>query len=369
MKGGNVVRKAILLGIIVLLLLSSAGCRFQRNQVVVASEEDAKEVTLSPIMELVIDEFIEETVAVQSRGGKSFSAQEIYGTEEKDDQIFVFLWSYYQEYYLSSSGELLQGTGASLPLVIVLGKGENEIYNVVTHYLPQDGSLYTNSIRELFPEKYHSRIFSRSNVFDLEPIVAEKAKSYFFRKDSGRYAGFIDNQIGDILIEVRISGVPDQIPPRVFLLGDRVKDQYEQYNLQADDTIIFTYIFQEGEYPVIVEMDLLSSAIQMFIYDFPEDTRVTFTNIVGEELSLQSSVDLEKLAGILEEGIFESDTFPERDTGGGVEGKLTFNNFRGEQVINIHFNFFIYEGKTYFLESEKITELKSLFSPDPPKKN
>ena len=170
-------RKIILLIMVALLLVTIAGCKMPQNQLVVVEEND--EVMITGDMEKVIAEYIEEQVAHKSNDGISFSAQDFYGTEQKDDgQIYIYLWTYYQEYYLAS-GELQQGGGSSLPLVIVLEEDDHGEFNVVDHHRPLDGSEYAPSIRKLFPEKYHDRIFSRNNVHDLEPLVRQKAEAYF----------------------------------------------------------------------------------------------------------------------------------------------------------------------------------------------
>ncbi|WP_051534054.1 hypothetical protein [Desulfitibacter alkalitolerans] len=172
-------RKIILLIMVALLLVTIAGCKIPQNQLVVVEEND--EVTVTDDMEKVIAEYIEEQVAHKSHNGISFSAQEFYGTEQKNDgQIYVYLWTYYQEYYLEN-GELASelGGGSSLPLVIVLEEDDHGEFNVIEHHRPLDGSEYASSIRKLFPEKYHDRIFSRNNVHDLEPLVRQKAEAYF----------------------------------------------------------------------------------------------------------------------------------------------------------------------------------------------
>ncbi len=46
------------------------------------------------------------------------------------------------------------------------------------HHRPLDGTEYEASVRSLFPEKYHDRIFSRNHARDLEPLVRQKAERY-----------------------------------------------------------------------------------------------------------------------------------------------------------------------------------------------
>lgn len=74
-----------------------------------------------------------------------------------------------------NSGPGLEITGE----IILVDNGGN--YQVAEHYKPLDGSEFSSSIRELFPEEYHGSILSRNNVRDLEPIVRQKAETYFGR--------------------------------------------------------------------------------------------------------------------------------------------------------------------------------------------
>jgi hypothetical protein len=90
---------------------------------------------------------------------------------------------------------------------------------------------------------------------DAEPIVGEEEgigeEDVEIKTDSGRFVGQADSNF----IEVRISGVPEEIDPRVFRLGDEVKEKFEQYNLETDDEIIFIYISDENGYDVIIDLN------------------------------------------------------------------------------------------------------------------
>lgn len=66
--------------------------------------------------------------------------------------------------------------------------------------------------------------------------------------DSGRYVGQIDSNS----IEIKISGVPDEIAARAFQLSDEVKEKFQEYGFKEGDEVIFDYI--PGEPPVIIKI-------------------------------------------------------------------------------------------------------------------
>lgn len=176
--------RIILIGIIMIILIGLIYLGINNNDIKHKSNSsnsdsitDVSEIDKENLDE-VISEYIENNVAHRTRGGKSFEAHELYGTEEKDGEIYVYLWTYFMEYYLKGN-KLVEGGGGSLPIVIIITKDKDGNYSVKGHKIPGDGAYYTPSIRKLFPQEYHDKIFSRNNVYDLEPIVEKKAKAYF----------------------------------------------------------------------------------------------------------------------------------------------------------------------------------------------
>lgn len=71
--------------------------------------------------------------------------------------------------------------------------------------------------------------------------------------DSGRYVGRIDNNS----IEIKISGVPDEMAAQAYRLSDNIRDVFDNYQLQEGDPIKVEY--QENEYgqKVITAIDKL----------------------------------------------------------------------------------------------------------------
>lgn len=71
------------------------------------------------------------------------------------------------------------------------------------------------------------------------------------KKGSGRFQGQIDSNS----IEIKVSGVPDNIAPRAFQLAEPLKENFEKYGLKKDDQVLFTYTEKTGEQPVITEIN------------------------------------------------------------------------------------------------------------------
>ena len=81
---------------------------------------------------------------------------------------------------ISGPGAVHSGPGLEINgEIILVDDGGN--YHIADHLTPLDGSECSSSIRELFPEEYHGSILSRNNVRALEPIVRQKAETYFGR--------------------------------------------------------------------------------------------------------------------------------------------------------------------------------------------
>lgn len=169
--------------IFILLLLSLAGCSMPQNRLIVI-DDPGQAVTEK--MDLAITRYIESRVAHRNhpgQGSRSFAAQDYYGMEVKETgEVYVYLWTYFQEYY-RQEGELLQGGGGSFPLVVTLWmEGDDKVF-IEGHQTPEKGSDYGLSIDRLFPQEYHDKIFSRTNVHDLEPLVRQRAEAYFSREE------------------------------------------------------------------------------------------------------------------------------------------------------------------------------------------
>lgn len=108
---------------------------------------------------------------------KRFEVHKIYGTEESDDSITVYMYSYFGGFNKSTGLE--NQSGHSLPAVIRLQKKSDGGYSV-THYTePKDGSLYQSSLKKMFPKKYLEIVqHDTGNINDLHQEMDIKVKQW-----------------------------------------------------------------------------------------------------------------------------------------------------------------------------------------------
>lgn len=71
------------------------------------------------------------------------------------------------------------------------------------------------------------------------------------KTDSGRYVGMADNNF----FEVKISGVPEAMATKVFMISDKVRAQFDSLNLQTDEEIKIKYIQNEHGQNVVQDIE------------------------------------------------------------------------------------------------------------------
>ncbi|MCM3666586.1 hypothetical protein M3204_19375 [Mesobacillus subterraneus] len=118
-----------------LLILLLAGC--SQSGSIAVTEKDKQE----------IERYIRQEVMSPNFGGEIFSAYEILGSDENKGELY--LWALIQEYYKEGTG-IEQGTGMSVPMVLKIDQSKDS-FEVISHTLPRDGSLYAEDIKNLFP--------------------------------------------------------------------------------------------------------------------------------------------------------------------------------------------------------------------------
>ncbi|UYZ20220.1 hypothetical protein [Mesobacillus jeotgali] len=107
---------------------------------------------------------------------KQFEVHKVYGTNESDGVISIYMWSYYGGFNKSTG--ITNQAGHSLPAVIRLSKKE-ENYSVIEYTEPQDGSFYQSSLEKMFPKKYLKLAQQDSgNIEDLQKEMDKKVKQW-----------------------------------------------------------------------------------------------------------------------------------------------------------------------------------------------
>lgn len=74
------------------------------------------------------------------------------------------------------------------------------------------------------------------------------------RIDTGKYSGMIDANS----FEVQISGVPESVATRVFMLTDESREIFDELKLETDDEIKIHFYVNEHEQMVVVDIEKLN---------------------------------------------------------------------------------------------------------------
>lgn len=163
--------KKLLFTFLSIATISLAGC----NEKPTKYEDESHNVT-AEINELISDYIIETYASSSNETDQQFEVHKIYGTSESKGVLSVYLYSYYGGFNKSTRIELQ--TGHSLPAVIKLKRIEGQ-YKVIDYTEPKDGSLYSSSLKKMFPEKYINQIsHDTSNIGDLEEEMARKVEQW-----------------------------------------------------------------------------------------------------------------------------------------------------------------------------------------------
>jgi hypothetical protein len=102
---------------------------------------------------------------------------------------------------------------------------------------------HSGALAESYPEQG-----SALKVIIIDPAAAEEAFT-----DSGRFAG-LSNNTGNVLIMIRISGIPDELPPRSYRLTTEAAKIVENLSLTEGTEVIFRYLADEQSDGLIFDL-------------------------------------------------------------------------------------------------------------------
>jgi len=129
-----------------------------------------------------IQDYLQNHIESPSYEGKMFCSYELFGTESKGSRKYIYLWALCMEYYVKN-GVLMQGTGVSMPVALISVHSRSGD-KIKEHQKPVDGEGYGDSIRKIFPKKYHKAIFAESKEYNrradsLLKDTERQAKIYY----------------------------------------------------------------------------------------------------------------------------------------------------------------------------------------------
>lgn len=274
----------IIIGIILVIMLAIGGMyaidrnRMKNNKSVIFSTWGYKYVPIEDLDESKINDAISDYIASQNEEKpqkhqyqKCFVAIKNYLIQEESNEIIVYSWVLYENYY-KQDGKIQQGGGssASAPYKFRLTKNEN-VYEVIQHQMPRDGAYYAEDIKEIFPEEVVKAVSSRSSDGTMEELNAniEKQVNYYFNKDYNSFIGTVLEETTTYMIvepnedeeerkssdKIRINYGEDHID-YLYGIGRKVLISYtgyimETYPAQINTNIISIYGYSDFE--ILVE--------------------------------------------------------------------------------------------------------------------
>ena len=141
------------------------------------SNSTSSKVTITKEMDQIVsDTIMEQNKDALSPTEKQFEAHKIYGADEKDGLISIYLYALYEGYNKSTGTEVQ--SGHSYPARIRLAKDENE-YVVKEYKETEEGEEFIDSLEDMFPSKYSKQVLKDTgDAADLGEQLQKKVENW-----------------------------------------------------------------------------------------------------------------------------------------------------------------------------------------------
>ncbi|HDR7545471.1 peptidase M56 [Bacillus cereus] len=177
----KVLRKIIITVSIVILVFIATGCDSVQNE--------AKDVTDIPLNSK-LDSLISESIIAWNQDKlnhteKQFETHVIYGTEMKDEKMYVYLHSLMQGY--NRETQTVPQAGHLLPVRVTVTKNGDD-YIIEDYREPGDGAENEPTLRNMFPNKYADQALAISNkiIQSLESRMQESVSKWLEETNNER---------------------------------------------------------------------------------------------------------------------------------------------------------------------------------------
>ncbi|MFZ7934557.1 peptidase M56 [Bacillus thuringiensis] len=177
----KVLRKIIITVSIVILVFITTGCDSVQNE--------AKDVTDIPLNSK-LDSLISESIIAWNQDKlnhteKQFETHVIYGTEMKDEKMYVYLHSLMQGY--NRETQTVPQAGHLLPVRVTVTKNGDD-YIIEDYREPGDGAENEPTLRNMFPNKYADQALAISNkiIQSLESRMQESVSKWLEETNNER---------------------------------------------------------------------------------------------------------------------------------------------------------------------------------------
>ncbi|MBG9714420.1 peptidase M56 [Bacillus cereus] len=177
----KILRKIIITVSIVILVFIATGCDSVQNE--------AKDVTDIPLNSK-LDSLISESIIAWNQDKlnhteKQFETHVIYGTEKKDEKMYVYLHSLMQGY--NRETQTVPQAGHLLPVRVTVTKNGDD-YIIEDYHEPGDGAENEPTLRNMFPNKYADQALAISIkiIQSLESRMQESVSKWLEETNNER---------------------------------------------------------------------------------------------------------------------------------------------------------------------------------------
>ena len=137
--------KLKLIFLFTLLLLPIMGCT-------------SREIQLSDLDKTIIENYIRSEYRTGGSLGNTFVAVDILGSDKGKGEVYI--WALIQEYSFDETGAEVE-SGASLPFVLDVDMDGG--FAITGSRIPRDGSMFSEDVKNIFPDGLQDEILDYSN--------------------------------------------------------------------------------------------------------------------------------------------------------------------------------------------------------------
>lgn len=141
-------------------------------------------LAISPVQIVpVVEDYLSDHLVKPVAGGKVFSSFFLYAEEEREGELYYYIWAVVRE-YVKQGTTVKISSGKSIPLIVVLAQDSDGVYNRVLGYREARSPSEIQAIQELFPASAVQLITSspddHARRLDLlERETLSKARAYY----------------------------------------------------------------------------------------------------------------------------------------------------------------------------------------------
>lgn len=151
-----VLGSVLLVSLLIFLICEWKSVRQEDNMI-----DNSKSMTLDEMVSVAL---LEDSGSKYAGGECKVEGHIILGSEEKDEETFVYALTMYGEYGFQDGNFVKVSGSGVIPAVIVFSENAEGEWSSRINW-PKDGSEYLESLKEMFPNEYHDRII---NITDFD---------------------------------------------------------------------------------------------------------------------------------------------------------------------------------------------------------